>query len=179
MNTRFKLLIVVFGALISMLGWAGSNLPRDSQNTAPPEHFKGRVVAVLDGDTIEVLSPEKRAIRLRLAEIDAPEIGHGRNRPGQPYGDAAKRNLSDICYGKLAAVSIQKTDKYDRSVANVSCEGVDANMQQVADGFAWVYRAYSKRIDLLDLERSARHKRIGLWHDSNATEPWAWRKQAW
>lgn len=44
------------------------------------EILRGVVVGVLDGDTITLLTPEKRSVRIRLAEIDAPELR------GQPFG---------------------------------------------------------------------------------------------
>jgi endonuclease YncB( thermonuclease family) len=46
----------------------------------------GTVVGVIDGDTIDVLV-EGRAVRVRLAEIDAPERR-------QAFGSKAKRELS-------------------------------------------------------------------------------------
>lgn len=42
------------------------------------EQLSGRVVGVHDGDTITVLTVDKRSVRTRLVEIDAPESG-------QPY----------------------------------------------------------------------------------------------
>jgi hypothetical protein len=49
--------------------------------------FSGSVVAVLDGDTIEVLH-NARAERIRLNGIDCPEKGHAYGKriiPGRPY----------------------------------------------------------------------------------------------
>jgi len=51
------------------------------------EHIQiiGHVVAVTDGDTLKLLTPEKQLIKIRLAEIDAPE-------KKQPYGMKAKKS---------------------------------------------------------------------------------------
>lgn len=35
--------------------------------------FSGRIVRVLDGDTVEILEPGNQLTRIRLAGIDAPE----------------------------------------------------------------------------------------------------------
>lgn len=47
----------------------------------------GQVVNITDGDTIKILTPEKKQIKVRLASIDTPE-------KGQPYGKRAKQVLS-------------------------------------------------------------------------------------
>jgi endonuclease YncB( thermonuclease family) len=57
-----------------------------------PQTFSGKVVAIKDGDTIEVLYNGK-AIRVRLAHMDCPE-------KGQPYGSRAKEYASDLCYSR-------------------------------------------------------------------------------
>ena len=57
-----------------------------------PQTFSGKVVAIKDGDTIEVLYAGK-AIRVRLAHVDCPE-------KGQPYGSRAKEYASDLCYSR-------------------------------------------------------------------------------
>jgi endonuclease YncB( thermonuclease family) len=46
--------------------------------------FAGRVVAVHDGDTLTVLTPDHHQVKVRLAEIDAPECG-------QPWSVRSKR----------------------------------------------------------------------------------------
>lgn len=50
------------------------------------EQLSGHVVGVHDGDTITVLTADKRSLRTRLVEIDAPESD-------QPYGMRAKQAL--------------------------------------------------------------------------------------
>ena len=73
--------------------------------------FVGKVVGVTDGDTITVLV-ERRTIKVRLAEIDAPE-------KGQPHGSRAKQALSDLVFGKAATVREQTRDRYGRTVGRV------------------------------------------------------------
>jgi len=53
------------------------------------ERITGRVVAVHDGDTVTLLDRSNTQHRIRLAQIDAPEIGHGKGDPGQPFGKAS------------------------------------------------------------------------------------------
>ncbi|GLW61708.1 hypothetical protein Hthe01_20570 [Hydrogenophilus thermoluteolus] len=51
-----------------------------------------RISGVSDGDTLTCLA-EKRQIRVRLAQIDAPE-------KRQPFGEKAKQALSNLVFGK-------------------------------------------------------------------------------
>ena len=52
------------------------------------DELRGRVVGVADGDTLTVLDAWRQQIKVRLAEIDAPE-------KAQPYG---QRSNPDISY---------------------------------------------------------------------------------
>ncbi|UFN51674.1 hypothetical protein LPC08_24450 (plasmid) [Roseomonas sp. OT10] len=47
------------------------------------EDLHGRIVGISDGDTATLLTPGHQQIRIRLAEIDAPEHR-------QPYGERAR-----------------------------------------------------------------------------------------
>ena len=62
-----------------------------------PAHadVEARVVSVHDGDTLTVLI-ERKQVKVRLTDIDAPELG-------QPFGRNSKQSLSDLCFGKIAA----------------------------------------------------------------------------
>jgi endonuclease YncB( thermonuclease family) len=93
------------------------------------EVLVGRVVAVSDGGTIDVLDDRKNVHRVRLAGIDAPE-------KAQPFGHRAKEHLSTTVFGKRVEVSGEKIDRYGRIVGKVLVSGTDANLEQVKAGFA-------------------------------------------
>lgn len=127
------------------------------------------VVGVSDGDTVTVLTSDKQQIKVRLANIDAPE-------KNQPFGQRSKQSLSELCFKKHADIRSQTIDRYGRTVAVVTCDGREANRHQVGMGLAWVYPKYNKDFSLPALEQGARLNGLGLWADSDPVPPWDWRK---
>lgn len=122
-----------------------------------------------DGDTLTVLISQ-RQVRVRLIEIDAPELG-------QPFGARSKQSLSELCFGKMAELAVRNRDRYGRTLAQVSCGGKDANAEQVRRGYAWTYTRYAAANSPLHaLEREARTARRGLWGDPEPVAPWDWRR---
>ena len=138
------------------------------------ETITGKVVGVMDGDTIEVLDATNIPRRVRLEGIDAPE-------KAQPFGARSKQHLSDQVFGKQVEVQSNKTDKYGRTVGKVMIVGKDANLDQVRSGFAWHYKEYQKeqsagdRLAYANAKTSARNMKSGLWNDSQPMPPWEWR----
>ena len=132
--------------------------------------FTGKVTAIKDGDTFEVLF-DGEAERVRLAEIDCPESQ-------QAFGQRAKQFASDLCFGKTVTVSAAgKRDRYGRVVGTVvTAGGVNVNEALVKAGYAWHYKSYSSNAQLGVYENEARQKQLGLWADKNPTAPWEWRK---
>lgn len=151
MNKYFRLYLVAF--------WIFAALCSEAQAS--------KVIGVLDGDTIDILENGK-SLRIRLANIDAPE-------KSQPFGQASKKSLSDLCFGKDATSTPGTIDRYGRTVAVIKCNGIEANITQVERGLAWVYEHYNKDARLPALERVARANHTGLWHDSLPTPPWKYR----
>ena len=134
------------------------------------ESLIGKVVAVADGDSLTLLDATQRQHKIRLAAIDAPE----RN---QAFGNKAKQTLAMLCFGKEAEAIIETKDRYGRYVAEVYCEGVNANESLLSEGMAWVYTQYSKKFpQYIDLENSARTNRAGLWADQHPIPPWEFRR---
>lgn len=136
--------------------------------------LSGRIVGVVDGDTVDLLTESKQLVRVRLAGIDAPERG-------QPHGTIAKKVLSDLVFSKSASLDGEKKDRYGRVVAKVVVEGLDANLQMVRLGYAWHYTKYEREQSAKDrslynaAQGIARQERLGLWKDSNPVAPWDFR----
>jgi endonuclease YncB( thermonuclease family) len=132
--------------------------------------FDARVVAVLDGDTIEVLVGRERR-RIRLAGIDTPERG-------QPWAERSKQALSRRVFGREVRINAVDTDRYGRTVGEVYADDVCVGCELVREGHAWVYRRFSDDAVLLALEEEARAARRGLWAlpEAQRVPPWQWRR---
>lgn len=138
-----------------------------SATASASAEIAGKVVAVLDGDTIDVLV-DRRPIRVRLAEIDAPE-------KKQPWGARSRQALAGFVAGQLVTVREDGTDRYKRTIGTVYIDGKSVNRAMVGAGMAWTYRQYLRDRTLLDVEAAARTSGRGLWADANPVAPWAWR----
>lgn len=136
---------------------------------------EGNVVGVLDGDTLVLLDKNLEQHRIRLANVDAPEISHGAGKPGQPFGQDSKRSLSDLAYRQHAVADCPDQDRYGRQICDVKVDGKSVNAEQVSRGLAWVYRQYSKDPSLIKREDIARSEGNGLWAEKDPTPPWKWR----
>ena len=88
----------------------------------------GRVVGIIDGDTIDVLMPGLQVVRVRLSGIDAPERG-------QAFGTAAKAALSELVFARQVVVQWKKRDRYERLVGKVTVSRVDANLAMLTRGW--------------------------------------------
>jgi len=134
-----------------------------------PKSINGKVVAVLDGDTIEVLS-QKTLYRIRILGIDAPE-------KKQAFGNQAKSFASKHAFGKMVKVQIQSQDRYQRHLAQIILpNGQNLGEMLVKNGYAWHYKQYSKDKSLARLQVEAQKAKRGLWQDANPVPPWEFRK---
>ena len=157
MNTPLKIpfLTILFISLFVTIGFAAT--------------ITGKVVRVLDGDTIEVLV-DQQPIRVRLADIDCPE-------KKQPFGQAAKKYVLEIAAHKIVTVETKTKDRYGRTIGVVILpNGESLNQLLIRNGYAWHYKKYSKDEMLAELENEARINKLGLWQGKNPIAPWAWRR---
>ena len=116
--------------------------------------YEGRVIKVTDGDTINILHKGKE-LRIRLAEIDAPE-------KGQPYWRKSKDALANFVSDKDVIVDEYDVDRYGRVVGHVYHGNFWVNAAMVRSGNAYVYTRYATSILLYELEKDARDSQEGI-----------------
>ena len=139
----------------------------------------GKVVGIIDGDTIDILTAEKTTIRIRFNGIDAPETG-------QPFGRNAKQFLSESIGGQVVRVVTHGADRYGRTIGDVYLKDDggpnirpgtilpdwNINREIVQEGLAWHFKKYSSDITLEMDEITARDRKLGLWPDVRSIPPW-------
>jgi endonuclease YncB( thermonuclease family) len=132
--------------------------------------LSGRVVDVIDGDSIVVATSRHGQVEVRLAEIDAPEHG-------QPYGLESRQRLSALVGNAHVDLTLQTLDEHGRTVARVRAGDLDVCAEMVRAGAAWAYRRYLRDDALLSIEDDARRAERGLWQLPAAERipPWEWR----
>jgi endonuclease YncB( thermonuclease family) len=138
-------------------------------NVSFAEELRGKVVGISDGDTITILLNNNQNVRVRLAQIDAPE-------KHQDFGQRSKESLSEMIYLKDVKVKIWDMDRYGRIVGQIFYNGIDINLEQVKRGMAWVYVKYAKDPEYFRAMEEARKKKIGLWSIPNPMPPWEFRR---
>lgn len=107
----------------------------------------GQVIKVSDGDTIIIMTKQAKKLKIRLAEIDAPEMS-------QPYGKTAQMALHKLIFSKEVLIEYKNKDRYKRIVGRVFLlpENQDICAEMVKMGHVWVYRQYSDDVYLYLLE---------------------------
>ena len=137
-----------------------------------PVKESGKVIAVKDGDTIELMLNGK-AQRIRLGHIDCPE-------KNQPYGAKAKSYTSAKCFRQT--VTVVHTRHYDRNKRLIAeiilSDGDTLNRELVRAGLAWHYKRYSTDSTYGVLEHNANLSKKGLWAEKNPIAPWLWRNRS-
>lgn len=133
---------------------------------------KGRIVKVVDGDTVDVrLTRSRRVLRVRMIGIDTPEV-HGTVECGGARASRwLKKRLPRRTRVILVSDSTQdRKDHYGRALRYViRAKGrTDMNRAQVARGNAevYVFNRYRpfKRVDTYrSAERRAKKARRGIW----------------
>lgn len=128
---------------------------------------------VTDGDTIRIGDE-----RIRLWGVDAPEIRQDCTMAGGTIniGRAARDHLEALIGGRDVTCERMDVDRYGRTVARCSIDGLDLGAMMVADGWAWDYREYSRGA-YSDQQAAAEAAGAGLWAGGAMCEvPSDWRR---
>ena len=127
-------------------------------------------ITVTDGDTVKG-KYENELIKIRLAEIDAPELK-------QAFGGESKNCLKKLIKQSDDKVffKFREKDRYKRHVGWIYSENLDINLEMVKRGCAWVYDRYTERKVLFKHQNLAKENRLGLWKSVNPIAPWEWRR---
>lgn len=129
------------------------------------------VARVLDGDTLQI-----QGQTIRIWGVDAPESGQLCTKGGKSWrcGQAATEALAL----RLArqTVSCRQLDfSYNRVVAFCVAGPMDVGSWLVANGWAVEAARFSDGF-YSSVERSARHKSLGIW-GAEFEAPWLWRQR--
>jgi endonuclease YncB( thermonuclease family) len=127
--------------------------------------------SVIDGDTLEI-----HGAHIRLWGIDAPEssqLCRGEDSSQYRCGAQAANDLSAFIARRPVSCVPLSLDRYGRSVATCSVDGVDLGEWLVRNGLALDWPQYSKgRYNAA--QRDAEHAGRGIWKGSYV-EPWLYR----
>lgn len=138
--------------------------------------FTGKVVEVIDGDSMIVLDEKQERHLVRLAGADAPE-------QNQDFGKKSKKFLSDMVLEKSVSVTGTRIDRNGEFVGRVLVYGRDVSLEMVIAGYAWHYKQYPNEQSERDrqlfegAELHARKSRFNLWSDSKPVPPWEFRNE--
>lgn len=127
----------------------------------------GKVIAIIDGDTYDILLDGNKTERIRMESIDAPE-------KGMPFYGVSKNYLGSLCFKKDVRLQITGKDNHGRTLAfSYLDDSTELSHEMIKAGLAWHFKKYSSDTVLANLEISARESKLGLWADSKPMPPWA------
>jgi micrococcal nuclease len=164
MNRSPRMLLILLAASIApALGQA-------QKNQKPlPKTLQGLVSHVSDGDTLTLQLPDRAPMQVRLRDIDAPEIC-------QPWGEEAKRALSDLALNKVATLQVSARDSYGRTIGTLLIDDLNVSRYLVENGHAWSVRTRWDQGPLVKQEKMARALTRGLHAQGGAIQPKEWRR---
>ncbi len=118
---------------------------------------------VIDGDTLALIE----GTRIRLLLVDTPETTQGKN---DCYGEQAKAFTISRVVGKTVSLSYDEascTDRFGRTLAYVSVDGVEVNTELAKQGFAcFLYVSpggMARQEEFATYEAEAKTDRTGMW----------------
>ena len=137
---------------------------------AATEVLEAKVLAVVDGNTLEVKSADGEVYTVMLKGVDSPELQ-------QEFGDEARVFLEKLVLKKNVKVALEGKDRWGNRLAVVWLKGVvDLRVELLKAGLAWT----AERNPLPELEnvrKEAQEKEKGIWASDEPTPHWVFRRQ--
>lgn len=139
--------------------------------------IEGRVVTVIDGDTIAVQTADRSLRDVRLQGIDAPD-------EKQDHFKKSRKNLVELLLDKDVNVVVHKKDQKGIYIGSVYLGGRDIGLLQVEWGMAWHYKHFAyeqtaeNRKRYAQAETKAKEDRLGLWGEKSPIAPWIARGES-
>lgn len=125
----------------------------------------GRVTEITDGDTL-VFSSEGRVSHVRLAGIDASELGHKKTK-NEFYAVRAKSQLTSLTVDKpLSVLMTTQPVSFERKIGFFyDLQGHCINADMISSGLAFAARQFnfSEAATYCSLEEEARQAGRGMW----------------
>ena len=124
---------------------------------------------ISDGDTV-VATCDRQKIHIRLAGIDAPEMGQ------TPYGEQSRAALAQRLPAHFDMHYLGQ-DYYHRSLGILYDINRDVNLTMIADGYAFAYAGKDTPPAYRAAEKQARAYRKGFWAAYKPPDnPKTWRR---
>lgn len=136
-----------------------------------------KVIAIIDGDTVEVVRRSGVRDRVRLIGLDAPELS-------QKEGQWARSALQHLLGGgnKWVLLRSRGRDRFKRVRGKLVADGRDIALQLLKGGFGWYNRESLRPWERLSYQYAylaARIARRGIWRSAlPPKEPWRARQSA-
>lgn len=151
-----KTIISILGTIVFLL------LPVIASSA---QTIEAKVAKVMDGDTIRLeyqgsVPGVKRykdgTVAVRLRGVDARELS-------QPYGRESKSQLEGQALGKIVRVQVMDIDRYGRIVGYVYVNGLNVNLEQIRNGYAWAYTEYLDRPYASEFYEAEKEAEVKSW----------------
>ena len=116
MKSLFIIALIVSGGLNTVMAY---------------DDITGKVIAVVDGTTVEVRTADNQIYKVRLSGIDSPELS-------QEYGGDAKKLLEKVVLEKSVAVKVIGKDRWGRYLGEMMIDGkIDPRIELLKQGLTW------------------------------------------
>ena len=127
-----------------------------------------KVIAIVDGNTIQIMTSDRERVQILLYGVDSPD-------EGQKFAAEAKQMLEGLLLNKMVTLIDRGKDRYGNLIAEVNAKGVhDPRRELVGSGLAWTSEPDA---EMESLKEHARKMGLGIWTDENPIPPWLYRRQ--